>query len=847
MRRRRSRLGVLSTIIGGIAASALPATAFAQAAVARPLPLPANGRSVAGTDDATALISNPANLAFLPGAELRWTGQFLSDQALLPWQGHAFSFAAPIGLFGLSTGLRLDFVDPPDRLADTLNAFTGNYQWLTWGLALKASNAFALGTTYQHAFSRNRMVDGIDSWTLGASLRPLHQVGLSLVAHNIANPESVSGRRLYASYTAAVALRPFSTRALELGLEGRYLTEDGGYWVPRATLGVDIPELGRLRGEFAVADPTEERRNRAWLASALMSFNFNGPSGSLELGVGSVFGDALGRGARGQVEDNVNLEVAIKGWREPRGTHAPPFALRVRLEGTPDSRGHVALLRKLWQIAEREDSAAAVLLELRASPANSLAHAQELRDAVHYLRTRGKRVLCHLEDADGASLYVCSAANRILINPGGGLRFAGIRSRYLYYKNLLDNLGIKADFVRIGAHKSAPESFTQEGATPTARQDKIELLQQYERLFTLGVAAGRKIQPEELRRRIATGPFIATEAQQAGLVDELVFDDQEQEAVNKLLGGSVRLIDDSRGPIAPSHFGASRGVAVVYVDGDMIDGRSRFIPLLYMRMVGSYTIADTIKKAREDRMVGAVVLRIESGGGSALAAEVIWRQIVLTTKVKPVIVSMGGAAASAAYYISAPATKIYANPLSITGSIGVFYGKADASELLRKIGVNSEVYKTAPRADAESFYRPYTADERRELERKVQQFYDQFLLRVSEGRHLTKEQVDNVGQGKVWTGEQAYRRRLVDEVGGLRQALQEARKLADLPDHAPIVELPPVETSLIGKLIGIEGVHADAQVALPPELMVFARALAPFLVHPADKPIARLELTDVEP
>ncbi len=847
------QLRVLRTLLGSAGLAALAGVFFtqsaaAQAVVGRPVPLPAHGRSVASTDDGTALLLNPANLAFMPGPELRWTGQFLSEESLLPWQGHAFTLASPLG-FGLATALRLDFVDPPDALANASTPFARNYQWLTWGLALKASNAFSLGATYQHSFSLNRLVDGIDAWTLGMSLRPANHVGLSLVAHDIASPESKAGRQLAASYDAAIALRPLGSRVLELGLEGRYLTEDAGYWVPRATLGVDIPELGRLRGEFAVADPTEESRQRAWLASALMSFAFNGASGSMEFGVGSVFGQALGAGARGSVESNLNVDLAFKGYREPRGTNAPPFAVRIRVETTPDARNHVALLRKLWNIADREPSVAAVVLELRSAPGTSLAHVQELRDAVHYLRTRGKRVLCHLEDAEGGALYLCSAANRILLSPGGGIRFAGLKARYLYYKNLLDSLGVKADFVRIGAHKSAPEAFTREGSSPVAREDKIDLLQQFERLFTLGVSAGRKIEPLELRRRIATGPFIAAEAKQAGLVDELAFDDQIQASVSQLLGGPVKLLDDSRGPFAPTYFGATRGISLIYLDGDMVDGRSQVIPLLGMKMVGSYTIAETIKNARDDRSVAAVVLRVESGGGSALAADVIWREVELTAKVKPVVVSMGSAAASAAYYISAPATKIYANPLTITGSIGVFYGKADASELLRKLGVNAEVYKTAPRADAESFFRPYSAEERVELERKVGQFYEQFLSRVSAGRHLSRAEVDAVGQGKVWTGEQARARRLVDELGGLRQALAEARKLAELPEHAPIVELPVVETSLVGRLVGIDGLKESEGVAaaLPPQLLGLARALAPFVMHAADKPMARIEITDIDP
>ncbi|HWA77188.1 MAG TPA: signal peptide peptidase SppA [Polyangiaceae bacterium] len=831
-----------------VAFTCISGAAFAQAAAARPTPLPAYGRSVAGTDDSTALVVNPANLAFLPSAELRWSSLYLDEAALLPWQGHAFSFALPLP-FSLATGVRVDIVDPPSTLAGLSPPFRANYEWFTWGLALRASDTTSLGLSYKHSTSEARIIDDIDSWSFGFSTRPSELLGISAVAHDLGNPESRTGYELGASYDLALALRPFSSRAVELGLEGRYVSEDSGYWVPRATLGVDIPELGRLRGEFAMQDPTNDLNRRAWLASAQMSFAFNGVSGSMEFGAGSVFGNALGSEAKGQAHENLAIDVAFRGFREPAAAPSPAYALRIRLENTPDARGHVALLRRLWSIAERESSVAAVVLELRASPAKSMAHVQELRDAVHFLRMSGKSVLCHIEDGDGSALYLCSAANRILVSPGGGLRFAGLKARYLYYRSLLDKLGIHADFVRIGAHKSAPEAFMQDASSETAREDKIDLLQQFERQLTLGVAAGRKIEPLELRRRIALGPFIAEEAKQQGFVDGLAFDDEVEKGVADMLGGHVNLVDDKRAPIAPTHFGATRGIAVIYVDGDMVDGRSQVIPLVGMRLVGSYTIAETVKQARDNPMVGAVVLRVESGGGSALAADVIWREVELTSKVKPVIVSMGATAASAAYYIAAPATRIYANPLTITGSIGVFYGKADVSELLRRIGVSVEVYKTAPRADAESLYRPFTAEEKVELQRKVGQFYAQFLARVSAGRKLTPAQVDAVGQGQVWTGEQALSRKLIDELGGLRQALNQARLLADLPDYAPIVELPPPEGTWIGRALGIDGLHADASagIALPPELLSLAQALAPFVIHPADKPMARLEITDVGP
>ncbi|MDF3066727.1 MAG: Protease [Polyangiaceae bacterium] len=830
-------------------ALSLAPPARAQFPTEQPTRLPALGKSAASNDDSSALVQNPANIAFIPASELRWSSVYLNEGSRAAWQGHAFGFAFPIPFLNASTGLRVDLMAPPTGGAGTLFRSDGVYQWITWGLAIKASNSFSVGMSLQRSYSDMREAHGLFGWSMGLTSRPSDYFGMAFVAHDINGPKNDHGGALNRSFDLALALRPLRSRSLEVGLAGKIIDAPDAYWSPSATLGLDIPELGRLRGSFGVVDPDNGVSKSEWLASASMSFYLNGTAGSMELGAGSIFGGALGRNVSGKAHENLTTEFAFKGYREPTGTSSPSYALRIRLESTPGVREHTALLRHLWQVAQEEDSVSAVVLELRTAPATSIAHVQELRDAVYMLRESGKKVLCHLEDADGASLYLCSAADRILVNPAGGLRFAGLRARYFYYAGLLEKLGIKADFVRIGAHKSAPEAFTRTGASDTARDDKVDLLQQHEKQLTLGIAHGRKLTAQQVRERVAKGPFVAIEAKTAGFVDGYAFDDELESQASLLVGQPVRLIDDKRGPIANRFNGASPGVAIVYVDGDMVDGRSQTIPFLGMKLAGSYTIAESIKKARENPLIGAVVLRVETGGGSAMAADVIWRELERTTKVKPVIVSMGSAAASGGYYIASPATRVFANPLTITGSIGIFYGKADVSELLRKLGVNIEVYKTAPRADAESIFRPFTDEEKVELKRKVWQFYDVFLQRVADGRKLTKEQVDAVGQGRVWTGEQALQHKLVDELGGLRQALAAARAMAGLPEHAPIQELPPPDTSLIGRILGIEGVSENLPShlqVLPAGMMDLVRALGPFIFHPADKPLARMELTRVE-
>jgi protease-4 len=355
------------------------------------------------------------------------------------------------------------------------------------------------------------------------------------------------------------------------------------------------------------------------------------------------------------------------------------------------------------------------------------------------------------------------------------------------------------------------------------------------------IGGGRKISRDQLEATFAKGPFVAREAVKSRLVDGEAFDDEIENVVSEVVGRRVSLRDEPRPKKAPLRFGTQNGIALIYVEGDMIDGKSRDIPLLGTHLVGSYTIAKALKDARENPHIGAVVMRVETPGGSSLAADVMWREAVLTAKAKPLIVSMGSSAASGGYYIATAGKLIYANPLTVTGSIGIFYGKADVSELMKKIGVTTETYRTTPRADGESIYRPYTEDELRELEIKVRQLYEIFVSRVAEGRKMTPDAVDAVGQGRVWTGREAWARGLVDRLGGIRVALDEARNMAGLPEDAPITELPVPESSLLDVALKLAGAsEAPPLPLLPTQLLDLARAMAPFLIYDGIESLARM-------
>jgi len=833
----RARVGgalIASMLLASVARADEPEPQRAQR-------IDAIGRSAASEDGVEALRINPANLGWMPSWELRYVGVNCDGTDKINC-GDVLEAGTPLW-FGFSTAARVDYVMTPGT-SDNFNALYQNtsYTWLTWGLAWHHGDAFSVGASLQGAFSGSALYSGLFGITLGASLRPDPHVGLSLVVQDLNRMKGAAlpnGQPLLdRSYTMAAAFRPTGKRNLEIAFDVRYLEgAQGGpdAWLPRATVAVDIPNVGRARGDVEISNIQNDS-----LRSYTASLGLELALGHFTAGGGVLFGDGLGGHDIGEFGT-----ISWSGTKQP-GLPEPLRAVKMRIEKTPGTRGHVALLRRLWRLADTP-SVGAVVLELRTEPADSYAHAEELADALRVLRARGKKVLCSLEDNGGKSLYVCANADRIVVNPAGGIRYSGLRTQFYYLAGLLDKLGVRAQFVRIGAHKSAPEQFTNEHASPVAAADHEDYLRNVEAVFVRNLGNGRHMTDERVRAETLKGPFIAKEAKDANLVDGFAYDDELDRVVREMVGKPIAPEKYEEPTDAPRAFGAHSKVALLYVDGDMVDGRSQTIPLIDMKLCGSYTIADTVRSLREDSSIKAVVLRIESPGGSSMAADVMWREIRLLAQRKPVVVSMGSVAASGGYYIASAAKEIFAEPLTVTGSIGIFYGKADVSGLLSKIGVTIDTYKTTPRADAESLFRPFTEDEEQELQRKVHQFYDVFLERVATGRHMRTTEVDAVGQGRVWVGQEAIEKHLIDKLGGLREAIAEAESLAGVASDTPIAEYPVVERSLLEQVLGL-GIESRALTidGLPIQLRDAARAIAPMAVFTSDVPMARMEYVSLD-
>jgi len=796
------------------------------------------GRTIAGEDSAEALVLNPANLGYLPAGELRYTGVNCPNTDKTAC-GDSFDLATPL-LWGLATGLRLDYVSTPASLPFPFNGTS--YTWLTWGTGWKLSDALAFGFSLERSYSTNSYLNALFGITAAVSYRPNAHFGFAAVARDFNGPSSqpltLGGTPILdPAYVIGMDFRPTGTRALDIGLEAKWL-EGSDEVLPKAIASFDVPGLGRARADVEAAHfPNDSRR--AVVATAGLEIYL----GHASLGGGIIAGNGLGSvSAVGEY-----VTASVSGYVNP-GLPKVSRAVWLRLESTPGTRSHIALLRTLWKISEDKDVKSLTLV-LRADPASSFAHAEEVADAIRVLRARGKKVMCSLEDGSSRSMYVCANANRIVLNPGGTFRYAGLSTQYFYLAQLLEKLGVKTDFVRVSPHKSAPEQFTNNEASEVARADHEDLLRENEAIFTKDVAQGRHLTMEQVRVVSDHGIALPEEARAANLVDQLAFDDEVERATQDMDGSPISYEEYRNETEVPAKFGPQDKVAVLYVDGDIVDGRSSHIPLIDMKLVGSYSVADTVKELRDDPTVKSVVLRIESPGGATTASDVMWRELSLLAKKKPLIVSMGSVAASGGYYIASAGRMIFAEPLTVTGSIGVFFGKADVSGLLRKIGVNVETYKTAPHADVDSLFRSMTDEERVRAQGLIDQVYGTFLDRVSTSRHMTREAVDAVAKGRVWTGEEAYDRHLVDRLGGMREALEMARSLGGLQEDAPIVEVPRVEKSLFERALSLVGIDVRATTmldGLPIQVRDLARAAAPLVVYPEQTPLERMEWVPTE-
>ncbi|MFI6788318.1 signal peptide peptidase SppA [Nonomuraea sp. NPDC050383] len=430
-----------------------------------------------------------------------------------------------------------------------------------------------------------------------------------------------------------------------------------------------------------------------------------------------------------------------------------------------------------------------------------LAVAQELREAVTRFRASGKLTVAFAETygefGNGTvPYYLASAFERVYLQPSGDVGLTGVALEQRFVKGALDKLGVGYELGQRHEYKTAANTFTQDHMTEPHRESMERIVESVVEQVVAGIAEGRRLDPAKVRELVDRGPFIASEALETGLVDGLAYRDEVYEEVKRAAGSDAHLQYVSRyakaAAVRKLPQPTADGIALVQGHGQIRMGRSGRSPLGGGGAMGSDTVSAALRAARRDDHVKAVVFRVDSPGGSYVASDTVWREVVLTRKVKPVIVSMGDLAASGGYFVSMAADVIVAQPGTLTGSIGVFGGKPVLSELLDRIGINSELVAGGANAGMFSTTRGFSPEQWERVNAWLDRIYDDFVGKVAQSRDLTRERAHELARGRVWTGADAKERGLVDELGGLEDALGVARKRAGLADDAPVRLYPRV-------------------------------------------------------
>lgn len=779
--------------------------------------------SLTETDDATALSMNPANMGFLDSWSFVYAGSWLSDQRHLAGQGHGLYFAFPLGPFGL--GISTEFMTPPSEISEWQGL--DDRMRFSVGLSFNPMRAMGFGFAYRTMFFYR--YGDIDTFDFSLTVRPVNHISLAFVLSDANSPEAAFGptltedgatipsrvENLPRRFGVGLTIRPLGTDRLAIGGELAYLYgrpkefdealgtfHEVDYRRTDATglLSFMIVDGFSLRARFGAEGLRDSERENGYFLDASLTIDSRRFPFGAQVGSHFKLGPDDGRGFEG-----VNWAIRFSGDEPPSiPFHLPPKrAVLFELEKRTDSHGYAGLMRLFERVT---DDRGVDMVIFRPDPETlSLTESLEVRRRMKEMKAAGQETVCYLTEATAPVYLACAPADHVWINPAGGVRLNGITTRAIYFKSMLDKLGVEADIVRIGEYKGAPEAFTHEAPTAPVAQAVERLVDTTYARIVANLKNDRGYADAEIAKKtVEGGPYTATEALAAGLADEIVPADRLEEQLEASAEGPVA-INDSYGTRKLRHrtYLDSPAVAVVHINGDIIDGESIHIPILDIEMTGAKTVTEQLRALADAPDIQAVLLRIDSPGGSALASDMIWREVMALREKKPVVASMGDVAASGAYYIASAANVIYAESTTLTGSIGIYYGKADISGLLDKVGIDISTHKRGAHADMESWTRPYTPEERRKLLGQIREYYNLFLDRVVEGRGrgFTREIVDKKGRGRIWSGSDAKRHLLVDEIGGYSEALDHARSLGFVAKGTRVFHVPVKRKGLLVRMV----------------------------------------------
>ncbi len=722
--------------------------------------------SVATADQITAGLINPAGLAFWDDIGIHYTHNFHSTT----YKGDdAFLASSQGGFFSIEWLKRDD------------NIFRRKF---TFALSDRIFPNFYLGISYSMFNGDNAFYKNRKDWKIGMLYHPKPFASLGLVVDRLNEPR-FGGRKQWRLYRPGIALRPIGEK-LTIWADGRWNEGD---------------EISRSQGNFGlkigpfkgVMFNSEYRTEGQWRVGVTFLFDQyrTGVQGNInssnKYSGGSYFVEITGKRNQESMADQgktgiLNLTGPIK--------EEPP-------QGFLGSRG-TSFFDIIDAIHEAANDKNINSLILRFDAVKtSFASAEELKNSLIDFRKTGKPIIAYIDNGGNLDYYLATVADKIYMNPTGLLELDGLSATATYYKGTMDKLGIKAQMIHTGPHKTFGDAFTQTELSKEAREQLDWLLDDLYAQFVEGISASRKILSEDVKKIIDAGPYTPKDAYDSGLIDGLKHYDEIIKTKDLNMAGPVDICEFYKKDYSNTRWKEPQHIAIVYADGAIKTGRSGQ-DLFMGKTMGSTTVSDALKKIRNDKNIMAIVLRVNSPGGDGFASDEIFRELELIKGKKPLIISMGGVAASGGYYISCIGDDILVSPATITGSIGVIEGKMDLSGFYEKIGINKQTLKRGIHADIRSSTRGLTDEEISKAKKMINQFYESFVDKVSTWRKIPYDSVDAIGQGRVWTGHQALQKGLVDSYGGIWDAINLARTKAgiDSEDHIIIDSYPKYPFSI---------------------------------------------------
>lgn len=694
----------------------------------------------------------------------------------------------------------------------------------TLGLASRGQKTFAAGTSYQWRSSDDPVQNKSHFWSTGFIWRPTNLLSFAGVAQNYNRMRVPTGKSdAEFVYSAAVRL-----------LNGRW--QIGGDWYQTTSQNLGDGTY-RIASSFDVRDGLtlygDYKKDESYFLGVKLNMS------SWFVGSHSAFDSE--RSYRG----GVGYVGIHKTRRKPLINYVREVA-RIDLAGdipdrpparnlfgpeTPTTFDYLSVLEK----ARTDPEIRAVVLRIH-NPELGWARRAELRRAILRLRESGKPTIAYLDGmVSNSEYYLASAADRIVAPPVSTIDVIGLRSEVTFAKRLLDKLGIVADLEHVGDYKNASDLLTRTEMSPEHREAVTALLNDLDYQWVEALAQGRDVQPEDVRGWIDHGPYISLDAQQAGLIDTVAYADEVDGIVREMSGKFWRQIGmhELEGRTYARHGWAEPAqVAVIFAEGAIEEGADRS-DFFNGDVMGSATIGRAIRNARDDHHVKALVLRVNSGGGSVFASDEIWREVERTIGKKPIIVSFGDVAASGGYYIACRADSIFAMPNTITGSIGVISGKLDLSGLYDKVGLDKEAITRGRYAGIYGSNGTFTDEERAVIRSQMMRAYDHFVELVAEGRSLSTDSVYAIAQGRVWSGSAAHDRGLVDRYADLHECITIAARMAGVKsgDDVDVLMLPEQRWQLFDL-----GRMDLAGAFLPMDALggIFGTVLDKTGIHPAD-------------